>query len=285
MTGFKQRFGGVGRLFSTSGLERLRTAHVCVVGIGGVGTWTVEALARSGVGELTLVDFDDVCITNTNRQIHAVQGELGKPKVEAMERRVKAINPDCKVNAVQAFFLKTNAEELLATRFDYVVDAIDSPSRKALLIAMCRERALPIITTGGAGGRRDPAAIEVTDLAASSHDRLLMAVRRLLRREYGFQRKSQLFGVECVLSREPAVFPGEDGTVCVERPEDPDLRLDCKSGYGTACFVTGTFGFIAASRVVLALTQSNQTPPTAEAREPRLRSTRPNWNLPKPTEA
>lgn len=254
MTGFEERFGGMGRLCSTPGVARLRAAHVLVVGIGGVGSWTVEALARSGVGELTLVDLDDVCITNTNRQLHAVQSELGKPKVEAMARRVAGINPECKVHALQAFFLKSNADELLAPKFDYVVDAIDSPSRKALLIAKCRERGLPIVVTGGAGGRRDPSAIEVTDLAFSSHDRLLMAVRRVLRGEYGFPRNQQAFGVECVLSRESAVFPGGDGTVCTERPENPDLRLDCRSGYGTACFVTGTFGFVAASRVVRALT-------------------------------
>jgi len=250
MTGFEQRFGGIGRLFSSQGLARLRSAHVCVVGIGGVGAWVVEALARSGVGQLTLIDLDDVCITNVNRQLHAIQDELGKPKVEAMARRVHAINPECQVNAVQAFFLKSNAEELLKPKFDYVVDAIDSPSRKALLIAKCRELSLPIIVIVGAGGRRDPTQIELIDLVDSSHDRLLMAVRRLLRREYGFPRNGKPFGVECVLSREAAMFPVGNGNVCANRPENPDLRLDCNSGYGTACFVTGAFGFAAASRVV-----------------------------------
>src|SRR3974390_3047513 len=140
MTPFQRRFGGIGRLFGTSGLDRLRKAHVCVIGLGGVGSWAVEALARSGVGELTLVDLDDVCISNVNRQLHALHGELGKPKVEAMARRVQAINPDCVVHPLHSLFLRSNAEELLATRFDAIIDAIDSPSMKSLLIALSRRR-------------------------------------------------------------------------------------------------------------------------------------------------
>src|SRR5215471_16861956 len=137
MSGYEARFSGIGRLFSTDGLERLRKAHVCVVGLGGVGSWAVEALARSGIGELTLIDLDDVCISNVNRQIHALDGELGKPKVEVMARRVTAIQPDCIVHAVHSFFLKSNAEQILRPGFDAVMDAIDSPSLKSVLIAMC----------------------------------------------------------------------------------------------------------------------------------------------------
>jgi tRNA A37 threonylcarbamoyladenosine dehydratase len=232
------------------GLERLRQAHVCVIGLGGVGSWAVEALARSGIGELTLVDLDDVCISNVNRQLHALEGELGKPKVEAMTRRAQAINPECKIHPLQAFFLKSNGQEILGAGFDAVLDAIDSPSRKAFLIGLCRERNLPVVTVGGAGGRRDPTAIEVTDLAFASHDRLLREVRRLLRRRHGFPRGERPFGVECVISREALVYPGKNGSVCGTRPENPDLRLDCNSGYGTASFVTGAFGLVAASRIV-----------------------------------
>jgi tRNA A37 threonylcarbamoyladenosine dehydratase len=260
MNGYESRFGGVGRLFAASGLERLRRAHVCVVGIGGVGSWAVEALARSGVGQLTLIDLDDVCISNVNRQLHALDGELGKPKVEVMARRVQAINPDCQVHALHAFFLKSNAAEILKTRFDAVIDAIDSPSRKAVLIALCREHAIPVIATGAAGGRRDPTAVEVVELAFSSHDRLLQEVRGLLRRRHGFPRGKKPFGVECVVSREAVVYPKSDGTVCAGQAENLDLRLDCNSGYGTASFVTGTFGFVAAARVVQMITgTSSQT--------------------------
>jgi len=263
MTPFERRFGGVGRLLGAQGLEQLRQAHVCVVGLGGVGSWAVEALARSGIGKLTLIDLDDVCISNVNRQLHALNGELGKPKVEVMARRVQAINPDCIIDPKQCFFLASNAREILQTRFDAVLDAIDSPSGKALLIAHCRQREIPVVTTGGAGGRRDPSKIVVTDLAFSSHDRLLQEVRRKLRQDHGFPRGDCAFGVECVLSRESAVFPTAEGCVSLERPESLDLRLDCSSGFGTASFVTGTFGLIAASRVVLQIAGSSpgtQTP-------------------------
>ena len=164
---FERRFGGIGRLYGKEGLERSRRAHVCVIGLGGVGSWAVEALARSGIGELTLVDLDDVCISNVNRQLHALDGELGKPKVEVLARRVQAINPDCVVHSLQAFFLKSNAREILQPRYDYVLDAIDSPARKCLLIALCRELNLPVITTGASAGRRDPTAVQVMDLAFS----------------------------------------------------------------------------------------------------------------------
>ncbi|HWH70706.1 MAG TPA: ThiF family adenylyltransferase, partial [Candidatus Sulfotelmatobacter sp.] len=140
MNQFQRRFGGIGRLFGTEGLDQLRRAHVCVVGLGGVGSWAVEALARSGIGELTLVDLDDVCISNVNRQLHALDGALGKPKVEVIAQRVQAINPDCILHPLQAFFVKSNAEEILQPRFSAVLDAIDALSLKCLLIAMCRER-------------------------------------------------------------------------------------------------------------------------------------------------
>ena len=250
MSPYQKRFGGIGRLFGTDGLKRLQRAHVAVIGLGGVGSWAVEAMARSGIGEITLVDLDDVCVSNVNRQLHALDGELGKPKVDVMTRRALTINPDCKIHALHCFFLKSNAEDILQTQFDAVLDAIDSPSLKCVLIASCREKNIPVITVGGAAGRRDPTAISVTDLAFSSSDRLLHEVRRKLRRDYGFPRGEKPFGVECVLSREQMLYPKEDGSVCARRPDAPDLRLDCNSGLGTASFVTGTFGLVAASRIV-----------------------------------
>lgn len=250
MDGYQRRFGGLRRLFSDHGVERLRCAHVCVIGLGGVGSWAVEALARSGIGELTLVDLDDICISNVSRQLHALDGDLGKPKVEVMSRRAKAINPDCVVHEVHGFFLKSNAQEILQESFDHVIDAIDSPSLKAVLISLCCQRGIPITTTGGAGGRKDPTAVEVSDLAFTSHDRLLAHVRRLLRRRHGFPRGDCPFGVEAVASRESVVYAKADGTVCTSREVAPDLRLDCDTGFGTASFVTGTFGFVAASRAV-----------------------------------
>ena len=248
--GYEARFGGIGRLFGRSSQERLRQAHVCVVGIGGVGSWAVEALTRSGVGALTLVDLDEVCLSNANRQLQALVGQYGKPKVEVMKDRILAINPECTVHPLQAFFTAANADPILAADFDYLVDAIDSPSKKCLLIARCREQGIPVVTAGGAGGRRDPTAIRTADLAFSTHDGLLQEVRRGLRRDFGFSRGQTPFGVQCVFSTEPPVVPAADGSVCTGRPANADLRLDCRSGYGTASFVTGTFGFTAAGVVV-----------------------------------
>ena len=260
MTNYEARFGGILRLFGKDGQERLRQAHVCVIGIGGVGSWAVEALARSGIGNLTLVDLDDVCISNVNRQLHALTGEFGKPKVEVMAARVQLISPDCVVRAEQMLFTASTAEALLATNYDCVLDAIDQTAMKALLIARCCQRKLLVVTTGGAGGRRDPTAIRVDDLARSTHDGLLSATRKLLREEHGFPRDTKKkFGVPCVFSPEAQVFPASDGTVC-EKPEtDSNLRLDCRSGYGTVTFVTGAFGFAAAAQVVKLIVGSKKS--------------------------
>lgn len=259
MTNYEARFGGIKRLFGTDGQKRLQRAHVCVIGIGGVGAWAVEALARTGVGCLTLVDLDDVCISNVNRQLHAVTGEFGKPKVAAMAARVRLINPDCKVHEQQALFTAATAETILAPKFDAVLDAIDTKMIKALLIAKCRAHKIPVVTTGGAGGRRDPLLIRVEDLAHTAHDGLLQNVRKLLRVKHGFPRgKKSNFGVPCVYSPETKLFPARDGSVCATREPGSRQRLDCRSGYGTATFVTGTFGFVAAAEVVKLIVSADQ---------------------------
>jgi tRNA A37 threonylcarbamoyladenosine dehydratase len=216
----------------------------------------VEALARSAVGQLTLVDLDDVCISNVNRQLPALNGTFGQPKVEVVAQRVQAINPECQVHPRQCFFVKSNAREIITAEYDFVLDAIDNPSLKALLIATCREVGVPVLVSGGAGGRRDPTAVTTEDLAFSSHDRLLQVVRKNLRKDHGFPRGDKPFGISCVLSREQPVFPTASGSVCTDRSEAADLRLDCRSGFGTASFVTGTFGLVAASRIVAALVAS-----------------------------
>lgn len=242
------RFDGIGRLYSPAGLGRLQAAHVAVVGIGGVGCWAAEALARSGVGEITLVDLDEVCVSNINRQLHALEGTVGRAKVGVMAERIRAINPGAVVHARQEFFTESTAAELLVPAYDYVIDAIDSTAHKCLLIARCRGRGTPVVVVGGAGGRVDPTAIRVVDLARSTHDRLLEAVRSRLRKEYGFPRGGALFGVDCVCSIERAVYPGSEGEGCA--PREPGLRLNCEGGYGSACHVTGAFGFAAAGHVI-----------------------------------
>jgi tRNA A37 threonylcarbamoyladenosine dehydratase len=236
------RFGGIGRLYTTEGLQRLRQARVCVIGLGGVGSWAVEALARSGLGFLTLVDLDDVCVSNVNRQLQALDGFIGQPKAEVMAARIRAINPDCQVRAIQEFFNESTAEEILATSFDWVLDAIDQVPNKCLLIARCRQKQIPIIASGGAGGRKDPSRIRVADLAQTAHDPLLQQVRKKLREEHSFPRDPKaIFQVPCVFSPEPPEFPPGCET---------DLPRGCDHRYGTASFVTGTFGFVAAAHIV-----------------------------------
>lgn len=251
------RFGGIARLYGVTGLERLLRAHVAVVGVGGVGSWVVEALARSGIGALTLIDLDDVCVTNINRQLPALSHTVGQPKVEVLAQRVAAIHPDCRVNAITEFVTESSAERLLADRgYDWIVDAVDRMSIKALMIALCHRERLPVITSGSAGGRRDPALIRVADLGFAGADPLLAQVRRKLRRDHGFTRgddgRAMPMGVPCVFSTEKAVYPHSDGT-CSMEPEpgqETGLRLDCAAGYGAATFVTGAFGFCLAAEVV-----------------------------------
>ena len=248
---YEQRFGGVARLYGAAGSERLRRCHVCVIGVGGVGSWTVEALARSGIGALTLIDLDDVCVTNVNRQLPALDGQIGRPKIDVLAERVRLIHPGCHVGRVAEFFTAATAERLLATRYDFVVDATDKLANKCRIITGCRERGMPMLTVGGAGGKRDGTSVRVCDLAHSEHDELLRQVRRKLRRDYGFPRKVRAeFGVACVFSPEKPVFPWADGTCSAEPEPGSTLTLDCATGFGTAVFVTAAFGLAAAGEVV-----------------------------------
>ncbi len=229
-------------------LQRLANAHVAVLGLGGVGTWVVEALARTGVGTLTLVDLDEVCVTNTNRQLHALDGQYGRSKVDATTERVAAIHPGCTVRPEDRFFTEATADDIFRNAgFDVVVDAIDRVGVKCLAILKSREHGNEIVTVGGAGGRRDPTQVRADDLTRSHHDPLLQQVRKRLRQRHGFPRnRRKRWGVGCVYSPEPPVFPTPEGGVCEQRPGDAVLRLDCESGYGAASAVTGTFGLFAA---------------------------------------
>jgi tRNA A37 threonylcarbamoyladenosine dehydratase len=248
---YQQRFSGIARLYGTAGLERLRAAHVAVIGVGGVGSWTVEALARSGIGALTLIDLDDVCVTNVNRQLPALDGQIGRPKIDVLADRVRLIQPGCRVTGRAEFFTPATAAELLAPGFDFVVDATDRLSNKCEIILRCRERGIPVLTCGSAGGRRDGTAIRVCDLAHSIQHELLRQVRRKLRREFAFPRDPQTaFGVACVFTPELPLYPWSNGTCATEPEPGSSLTLDCATGFGTATFVTGAFGFAAAGEVV-----------------------------------
>ena len=247
-----QRFGGIARLYGSDGLARLQAAHVAVVGIGGVGSWVAEALARSGVGELSLFDLDDVCITNTNRQVHALQGAVGRAKVEVMAERIHAINPACRVHAVADFVTRDNLAELITPQLDMVIDCIDSVAAKAALIAWCKRRKIAIVTTGGAGGQIDPTRVQVVDLNKTFNDPLAAKVRSTLRRDYGFSRTpGKHYSVPCVFSSEQLRYPKPDGTVCQAKGfVGEGVKLDCAGGFGAVMMVTASFGMAAAARTI-----------------------------------
>jgi tRNA A37 threonylcarbamoyladenosine dehydratase len=253
---YLDRFAGIGRLYGTDALEKFHTAHVAVVGLGGVGSWVVEALARSGIGELTLIDLDEICVSNTNRQMHAVSSNLGASKVQTMADRARDINPELIIHEHECFATQDNLEDLLVEPIDYVVDAIDSAGVKAAMISHCRRRKIPIVTTGGAGGLIDPLKIEVADLSKTQHDALAAKVRSILKRHFGFSRSGKRFGVECVFSQEQARYPQLDGSVCATKNfGESDVRLDCSGGLGAVTSVTAAFANVAVSRVLIKMSE------------------------------
>lgn len=252
--GWRERFGGIDRLYGNGALQCFSTARVAVVGIGGVGSWAVEALVRSGVGHLTLIDADDLCVSNTNRQLPALAGQYGRSKVDAMAERCKAINPGVAVDAVPGFLTAGNVAELLENRFDVVLDACDSFRSKVELIAWCRRRRLPLVVVGSAGGRTDPTQVRVRDLSRTEHDAMLALIRKKLRAEFNFPRApARYFSVPAVYSLENVQYPQPDGTVSGVRPKaggEAGFKLDCGGGLGAATHVTGAFAFAAVARLL-----------------------------------
>lgn len=253
---YQNRFGGIGRLYGQKALAKFARSHVMVVGIGGVGTWAAEALARSGIGQISLIDLDDICVTNTNRQIHALTSTIGSSKVAVMAQRIRDINPDCQVNEIEDFVTIDNLGDYFlgakeGGNIDYVIDCIDAVKQKAALIAWCKRQKIKIVTVGGAG-ETDPTQIQLTDLAKTYQDPLLAKVRNILRREYHFSKNVQRrFAIDAVFSSEQLVYPQADGSVCnAKATADGSMRMDCASGFGAVTMVTGTFGFVAASRVL-----------------------------------
>lgn len=262
------RFSGIARLYGEAALQKFHQAHVCVIGIGGVGSWTVESLARSGVGRITMVDLDEICITNINRQLHAMDGEIGRQKTAAMASRIHAINPDCQVNCLETFFSERNADKILSLDFDFLVDAIDHAKAKSLLLASCHQRGIPVVACGGAGGLTDPSRIQINDLSRCYNDALLNQVRRKLRSRYGFPAgadpkkkiKAKKFGIDCIFSSESPVYPQCDGSVSPQRPAAQDTtggnRLNCASGFGSITHMTATVGLFATSHCLNTLAKS-----------------------------
>lgn len=243
-----RRFAGVGRLYGAPALAHFRAAHVCVIGVGGVGSWIVEALARSAIGQITMIDLDHLAESNVNRQIHALTDTLGQAKVGALAQRIVQINPHCTVHQIEEFITADNLDQLIGARgYDFIIDAIDDVRAKTALIAYCRHRQLKLITIGGAGGQVDPTKIEVRDLCRTEQEPLLAKVRKRLRAEHGFPRGTKnKFGIDAVFSTEPLRLPpvvddaGEGGGV---------TGLNC-AGFGSAMVVTAAFGLVAAAQVL-----------------------------------
>ena len=248
-TDWTRRFTGVRRLYGEAAEARFLAAHVCVVGVGGVGSWVVEGLARSRIGHLTLIDLDMVAESNTNRQIQALSGEYGKAKVDTLAARIQAIHPALKVRAIEDFITPENVNTLIAPDLSLVIDAIDQTRPKAALIAHCRQLGVPVVTTGAAGGKLDPTRIARADLAEVEHDPLLARTRTLLRRNYGFpsggkpRKRGKKFGVAAIFSRETMRRPRE-ATECAPGQSTQMPGLSC-AGYGSSVCVTASMGFAA----------------------------------------
>ena len=251
-----RRFGGVSRLYGADALARFQAAHVCVIGIGGVGSWAAEALARNAIGRITLIDLDNIAESNINRQLHALDGELGKAKVTAMAERIHRINPQASVIQIEDFVTVDNVDALLGQGFDGVIDAIDDARAKVAIAAWCRRHHMPLVVTGGAGGRLDPTRIRQADLAQVHGDRLLAKVRNSLRRDHGFpsaptgNKAPAKFGIPCIYSDEPIQKPDASCET------DGGLSgLNC-AGYGSSVCVTAPFGMAASAWLLKLLSAS-----------------------------
>lgn len=248
-----RRFGGVERLYGKTALANYKSAHVIVIGIGGVGSWAVEALARNAIGKLTLIDMDVVAESNINRQLPALSSTLGRNKIDVMAERAKEINPDCNVTLIDDFLNKDNLPEMIDENADFVIDCIDNSRVKAALIAWCKRRKIKIITLGGAGGQIDPSLIKIADLSKTIHDPLLSKTRKLLRQDYAFTSNSKRrFAIPCVFSPEHLKYIDISGNISNHKPRDTEQTndLSCAGGIGSSVMVTGSFAFIAVSYVL-----------------------------------
>lgn len=238
-----RRFGGLERLYGVTSAERIRQAHVVVVGIGGVGSWAAEALARSGVRRLTLIDMDHIAESNVNRQIHALTSTLGQAKIDAMRERIAQIHPGCQVDLVDDFVSPENWPGLLPATPDALIDACDQVKAKLAMAIWAMKEKIPFVTAGAAGGKRLAHEVNIDDLAQVTHDPLLAQLRYRLRKHHGAAKQGKRIGVRCVFSREPVMGP--DASCDLQG----DGSLNCH-GYGSLVGVTATFGLCAATEVM-----------------------------------
>ena len=253
---FSRRFIGIQRLYGQQAYQKIIHSHVCVIGIGGVGSWVAESLARSAIGSLTMIDLDHITESNINRQIHALDSTLGQAKILAMQSRIKEINPACKTYAVDDHISLDNIPQLIDQPYAFVVDCIDQFRIKAALIHFCRSNKKKIITIGGAGGRIDPARINLADLSRSEGDSLLAKTRKQLRTQHGFPRNlNRRFDIPCVYSTEQLRYPTDDDEVSTEKSACTNLSgLNCANGFGSLSAVTASFGMIASAYILKRIT-------------------------------
>lgn len=249
---WRTRFGGIERLYGVAASTRIGALKLCVIGLGGVGSWAAESLVRSGVAAVRLVDLDDVCASNTNRQSHALASTVGHFKAEVLSERLRDINPGCAVSAVVDFATGDNLDSILQPPLDGVLDCIDSVHAKTDLLAWCRRRKLTVVTTGGAGGRINPTRLQIADLNAVRGDALAARVRSRLRRRYEYScNPRRRYGIPTVFSDEPVRHLHPDGEVRQQRPSGRAAgRLDCADGLGASTMVTASFGFVAAAELI-----------------------------------
>ena len=249
---YRLRFDGLTRIFGSQALDILASAHFCVVGVGGVGSWAAEACARSGIGAITLIDHDDIELSNTNRQLHTLQETLGQSKVETLRSRILSINPECNCTAVDDLVTAANLEKFDFAQFDYVIDAIDQAANKMALMHHCRRNKISFISTGGAAGMIDPTRIEVADLSLTTQDPLLAKVRSQLRWKHNYTRNpKRRFGMDCVFSTEQPVYPAADGSISQQKPRSSErTTLDCATGIGSFIAVTASFGMTASAHAI-----------------------------------
>lgn len=252
-----RRFNGIHALYGNQGLAALQQSHLVVIGVGGVGSWAVEALARNAIGEITLIDMDVVAESNINRQLPAMYSTLGRDKTRVLQERIADINPDCKVNIIDDFVTVQNAADIVPTTANYVLDCIDNFRVKAAIIAHCKRNKVPVLTVGGAGGQIDPTRIQQMDLSRTQHDALFAKTRKLLRQDYDFARNpKRTFGIPCVYSDEQSRYPDGQGGLTKEKPDMGSSGLSCAGGLGSSMQVTAAFAMVAVSRIVQDITQA-----------------------------
>ena len=249
---YLKRFSGLARIYGADALPLLQRAKFCIVGVGGVGSWAAEAAARSGIGQIALIDHDDIEASNTNRQVHTLSSTLGQSKVVALRERILQINPQCDCRAIDDLVTRAKLDDFEFQQYDMVIDAIDHAQHKLPLLHYLRRNKIALVSTGGAGGLTDPTKIEIADMTRTYNDPLLAKVRANLRHQVGYTRNpKRRFGIDCVFSTQQPLYPAAGGEVSYEKPDmDQQTTLDCATGLGSFVGVTASFGFAAVAHAI-----------------------------------